>query len=334
MTDSAASSTEPLAFLPELRREMARVLIGQDELVDALLIGLLTGGHVLVEGLPGLAKTLAVKALAATVGGTFSRIQFTPDLLPADIIGTYAYRPDRQAFEVRPGPIAANIVLADEINRAPAKVQSALLEAMQERQVTIAGQPIPLPDPFLVAATQNPIEHSGTFILPEAQKDRFMLQVVLDYPGREQEGAIIDQHGRTSSDITLKTVASLDDIRAARTCVDAVYLDGRLRDYILDIAIATRPGRQEQLSARQNRKFLPIADLVEAGASPRATIALTLAAKARAALQGRRHVLPQDVKACAGPVLAHRIVTTFEADAQNMTARTIVARLVAELQAP
>ncbi len=333
MTDSAASSPEPLAFLPELRREIARVLVGQDDLVDALLIGLLTGGHVLIEGLPGLAKTLAVKTLAATVGGSFSRIQFTPDLLPADIIGACVYLPDRQAFEVRPGPIAAHIVLADEINRAPAKVQSALLEAMQERQVTIAGKPYPLPDPFLVA-TQNPIEHSGTYVLPEAQKDRFMLQAVLDYPSRDEERTILGQHAHTAAAVQLQTMVGLDAIRAARVSIDAIHLDDRIREYILDVVIATRPGRLDDLSQGQNRNLLPVAELVEAGASPRAAIALTLAAKAKAALQGRRHVLPHDVNACAVPVLAHRMVTTFEAEARKITARDIVARLLAQLSAP
>ena len=334
MTDSAASSPEPLAFLPELRREIARVLVGQDDLVDALLIGLLTGGHVLIEGLPGLAKTLAVKTLAATVGGSFSRIQFTPDLLPADIIGACVYLPDRQAFEVRPGPIAAHIVLADEINRAPAKVQSALLEAMQERQVTIAGKPFPLPDPFLVVATQNPIEHSGTYVLPEAQKDRFMLQAVLDYPSRDEERTILGQHAHTAAAVQLQTMVGLDAIRAARVSIDAIHLDDRIREYILDVVIATRPGHLDDLSQGQNRNLLPVAELVEAGASPRAAIALTLAAKAKAALQGRRHVLPHDVNACAVPVLAHRLVTTFEAEARKITARDIVACLLAQLSAP
>ena len=225
-------------------------------------------------------------------------------------------------------------MLADEINRAPAKVQSALLEAMQERQVTIAGKPYPLPDPFLVAATQNPIEHSGTYALPEAQKDRFMLQAVLDYPSREEERTILGQHARTADDVQLMATVSLDAIRTARASIDAIHLDDRIREYILDIVGATRAGCLDTLSSGQNRDLPPIDELVEAGASPRAAIALTLAAKAKAALQGRKHVLPHDVKACAVPVLAHRIVTTFEAEARKITARDIVARPAAQLSAP
>jgi len=317
-----------------LREEIGRVLVGQRELADGMIIGLLCGGHVLLEGRPGLAKTLAVKTLAQCLGGSFARIQFTPDLLPADICGCTLFNQAEKRFEARPGPIAANVVLADEINRAPAKVQSALLEAMQEQQVTIAGRTMPLPQPFFVVATQNPIEHSGTYELPEAQKDRFMLQIELPYPRRDDEQAILERMATTASNTAAHAVLSCADVMALRQKVDAVHIAPRLREYVLDLVIATRPGEDAELRFVNRDALAGIGELIDCGASPRASLALVLASKAHALLNGRNHVTPHDIQACAPAVIAHRLVTSFEADAQKITPRDIVAQLLGLVPAP
>jgi len=328
------SIREASTFLKALRHEVGRVLVGQEELLDGLFIGLLCNGHVLVEGVPGLAKTLAIHTLARAVGGTFARLQFTPDLLPADLTGTTIYNPADHTFSVKKGPIFANIILADEINRAPAKVQSALLEAMQERQVTIGGETFPLPRPFLVMATQNPIEQEGTYPLPEAQVDRFLLKVVIGYPSRSEEAEILERMAHPEVDLDVRQVVDLDDILGARQWVDRVYLDPKIREYILDIVFATR-GLHDQLSERQQEARLDdVSSLVQYGASPRATLAFTLAAKARAFLDGRAYVIPQDVKDVALSVLRHRIIPTYEAEAEGLTTDDIVARLLQELRTP
>ncbi len=321
------------AFLQPLRFEIGKVLVGQEKLVDGLLIGLLCNGHVLVEGLPGLAKTLAIQTLARAVGGSFSRLQFTPDLLPADLTGTTIYNPGDHTFSVKKGPVFANIVLADEINRAPAKVQSALLEAMQERQVTIGGETHPLPRPFLVMATQNPIEQEGTYPLPEAQVDRFLLKVVISYPSREQEMEILTRMAHPEVALETRQTTTLEDILAARGWVDRVYMDPKIGEYILDLVFATRG--VEELSERQDREALAkFSELIHYGASPRATLALTLAAKAHAFLQGRGYVVPQDVKEIAPDVLRHRIIPTYEAEAEDLSGDDIVRKLLDELRTP
>lgn len=323
------------SFIPEMRREIGNVLVGQQGLVDALLIGLLTNGHVLVEGVPGLAKTLAIKTLAETIGGSFSRIQFTPDLLPADLIGTSVYNPGDHTFSVKTGPVFANIVLADEVNRAPAKVQSALLEAMQERQVTIGGETHPLPSPFLVMATQNPIEQEGTYPLPEAQVDRFMLKAVVTYPSRDEERNVLELMAHPSVDLHASQVTDSDRILAAREWVDRVYLDPKISEYILDVVFATRPGSRRQLSERQREARLgQVENWVEYGASPRASLALAVASKAKAFLDARAYVVPQDVKDVAMMILRHRVVPTYEAEAENLTSDSIVQRLLDELRTP
>ncbi len=341
MITSAASDDnerevgELTAFLQPVRAELHRVLIGQDRLIDALLCGLLCGGHVLVEGVPGLAKTLAVRALAATVGGAFARIQFTPDLLPADLVGSLMYNPDTRTFSVRHGPIFANLLLADEINRAPAKVQSALLEAMQESQVTIGGDTQPLPRPFLVLATQNPIEHAGTYPLPEAQLDRFLLRAVVTYPRRDEEREIIARLATPSPDLSVRQVTDLATVLRARRAVDLVYIDRRITEYILDVVIATRPGHTHELADGQDRDAVAaLSSLVDYGASPRAALALTLATRCQAILKGRCHVIPQDVKDVAGAVLAHRLVPAFEADARGLSAADLVNEILQVLKTP
>ena len=298
------------------------VLVGQRPLVDRLLIGLLTDGHVLVEGVPGLAKTLAVRTVAAALRLTFARVQFTPDLLPADVIGTQVFRPQTGEFTVKPGPVFANVVLADEINRAPAKVQSALLEAMQERQVTIGDSTLPLPRPFLVLATQNPIEHEGTYPLPEAQVDRFMLKAVVDYPTREDELTVLDRVGGIHPGPPVEPVLGPDDLTALRAAVDAVYVAGKVKAYIVDVVRATRDRVGEA------------AGLIQFGASPRGSIALLRAAKARAFLAGREYVAPDDVKQIAPDVLRHRLVLTYEAEAEELTPDAVIRRLLDELPVP
>ncbi|MGD9782971.1 MAG: AAA family ATPase [Kiritimatiellia bacterium] len=317
---------EESVFVAALRGEMEKVIVGQRYLIDRLMIGLLANGHLLLEGVPGLAKTLAVKTLAAAIDTSFRRIQFTPDLLPADLVGTQVYNPKTGDFGTRKGPVFANVILADEINRAPAKVQSALLEAMQERQVTIGQETFPLPDPFLVLATQNPIEQEGTYPLPEAQVDRFMLKLVVKYPSLEEERRILDANARTQVDHHVRAVVDPASILRARKIVDEIYVDDKIKDYILSIVFATRDPAAYKLDA--------LMDNIRYGASPRATLYLTLAARAHAFLQGRGYVTPQDVKSIAPDVLRHRVIPSFEAEAEDMTSEKIVATLLNELPVP
>ena len=309
---------EASAFAYRLREQIGTVIVGQRYLVDRLLVGLLTGGHILLEGVPGLAKTLSVKTLAQAIAANFRRIQFTPDLLPADLIGTMIYSPRDGSFTTRKGPIFAQIVLADEINRAPAKVQSALLEAMQEHQVTIGDETHPLPDPFLVLATQNPIEQEGTYPLPEAQVDRFMLKLRIGYPSREEERQILDRMAVTRNHQRVSTVVTTDEILRTRALVDQIYIDDKIKDYVVNIVFATREPQAYQLD---------LGPLIEYGASPRATLYLTLAAKAHAFLQGRGYVTPQDVKSIGPDVLRHRVIVTYEAEAEEVDADEIVRRV-------
>ena len=306
------------AFTYRLRQEIGTVIVGQQYLIDRLLVGLLANGHVLLEGVPGLAKTLAVKTLAQTLAATFRRVQFTPDLLPADLIGTQIYNPRDGVFTTKKGPIFAQVVLADEINRAPAKVQSALLEAMAERQVTIGDETHRLPEPFLVLATQNPIEQEGTYPLPEAQVDRFMLKLRVGYPSREEERQILDRMATTQPIKELKPVVSTDEVLRARALVDQIYVDDKIKDYIVSIVFATREPQGAGLD---------IGPLIQYGASPRATLALTLAAKAQAFLQGRGYVTPQDVKSIGPDVLRHRVIVTYEAEAEDVDSDAIVKRV-------
>src|SRR5579863_1791307 len=316
---------ENSAWVAGLQTEMARVIVGQKHLLDRLLVALLTNGHVLLEGVPGLAKTLALKTLAAGVAVRFRRLQFTPDMLPADIVGTMIYSPQSGAFTTRKGPIFANLVLADEINRAPAKVQSALLEAMQERQVTIGDDTYALPAPFLVLATQNPLEQEGTYPLPEAQIDRFMMKVIIDYPTRAEERAILDAMATTDPVIVPRPIVSASQILDARQVVNILFVDDKVRDYIVDIVLATRP----PIAAG-----LELNGYVQNGASPRATIALTLAARAMAFLNGRHFVTPQDVKSVAMDVLRHRVSVTYEAEAENITSKDVIEKILNTLPVP
>ena len=315
---------EQSSFVRELQAEIARVVVGQKGMVDALLTGLLTGGHVLLEGVPGLAKTLSVSTLARALRMSFQRIQFTPDLLPADLIGTLIYDQRTGEFVTRRGPLFANVILADEINRAPAKVQSALLEAMQEQQVTIGEESFPLEQPFLVLATQNPIEQEGTYPLPEAQVDRFMLKVLVDYPGREEERQILDRmlDGR---EIDVDPVLDGPRLLAAREVVKEVYVDDKVKEYVLDLVRATRDPEEYDLS---------IAPLIANGASPRATLFLTRAARAHAFLRGRGFVTPEDVKAVGPLVLRHRIAVTYEAEAEELTSEDIVRSIFDHVEVP
>ena len=312
-------------WITAIQQEIGRVVVGQKYLVDGLLVGLLTNGHVLLEGVPGLAKTLAVKTLSAAIKTGFRRIQFTPDLLPADLIGTLVYNPREGVFTTKQGPIFSNLILADEINRAPAKVQSALLEAMQERQVTIGDQTFKLPDPFLVLATQNPLEQEGTYTLPEAQLDRFMLKLNITYPSKVEERQILDLMGTSAPKLNVNAVVDPDQIIRARELVNSIYMDDRVKDYIVDIVFATREPAAYKLQ---------MAGLIRWGASPRATIALTLAAKARAFLSGRGYVTPQDVKSIGLDVLRHRVAITYEAEAENLTSEKIVEKVFATLPVP
>ena len=322
-------------FIGRVRSEFERVVAGQGKLFDRMMQALLTGGHVLIEGVPGLAKTLAVKTLANAVDGTFARVQFTPDLLPADLIGTRIYEAETHSFTTRRGPVFANFVLADEINRAPAKVQSALLECMQEHQVTIAGETHRVPSPFMVLATQNPIEQEGTYPLPEAQVDRFMFKLMVTYPTRTEEELVVDRMAHPSGRPEAAAVISCGDIEEARGIVDSIYLDGKILNYILDLVIATRPGQTGELSGRQGNVNLSwLEPLVEYGASPRSAIALALGAKAAAFTAGRAYVVPQDVKDIACDVLRHRVVPSYEAEAEDMTSDDIINRLLDELHTP
>ena len=308
-----------------LRQELQHVIVGQHELLEGLVIGLLCNGHVLIEGVPGLAKTTAVATLAAALRTSFHRIQFTPDLLPSDLVGTMVYNPSDHQFSVKKGPIFANIVLADEINRAPAKVQSALLEAMQERQVTIGGETFRMDDPFLVLATQNPIEQEGTYPLPEAQVDRFLLKLVITYPTRTEERQILDRMSRTTARIGVRPVMQPEQIRAAREVVDAIFVDDSIKDYIVSLVVATRDPAAWKI---------PVADLVQYGASPRATIALVQAARAKAFLDGRGFVVPQDVKDVAPAVLRHRLGLSYEAEALEKSADDVVRAVLEHVPVP
>ena len=312
-------------FLDRVAAEVHRRLVGQDYMIERLLIGLLTGGHVLFEGLPGLAKTLAVRTLAESIDAAFQRIQFTPDLLPSDVVGTTIYNARTGEFVPHKGPIFANIVLADEINRAPAKVQAALLEAMQERQVTIGGETYPLPRPFLVLATQNPIEQVGTYPLPEAQVDRFMLKVRVGYPTREEEKEVMRRNAGIG-DIPVRAVATPAEILAAREQVAGLYLDDKVAEYILDLVSATRAPKQFGAA--------DLAPLVEVGASPRASIALATCARAHAYIRGRAFVTPEDVKAIGPDVLRHRLVLTYEAEAEEVTPDDVVRRIFEVVRVP
>jgi len=313
-------------FITRLTQSTANIIVGQDHMVERLLIGLLTKGHVLLEGLPGLAKTLAIKTLANLVNGKFSRIQFTPDLLPADIVGTMIYNPTHNQFSVKKGPVFANFVLADEINRAPAKVQSALLEAMQERQVTIGEETFKLQEPFLVMATQNPIDQEGTYPLPEAQLDRFMLKVTIDYPTKSEEQAIIRRHMDDSIDKIQEAVATTQEILTARELLKSIYLDPMLEGYILDIVFATR-----DISAAGLSKLQP---MIHYGASPRASINLALAAKAMAFIRRRAYVIPDDIRAIAMDVLRHRIGITYEAEAEGISRESIITSILNTIKVP
>ena len=313
------------AFIEKLSAEVGQVIVGQKAMVDRILIGLLTGGHVLLEGVPGLAKTLTVKTLADALAMRFQRIQFTPDLLPADIVGTVIYNQGRSEFVSKKGPIFANLVLADEINRAPAKVQSALLEAMQERQVTVGDITHALPNPFFVMATQNPIEQEGTYALPEAQLDRFMLMIKVGYPSKEDERLIMD---RMTSGAALKAspVASPEHITEARSVLSQIYIDEKIRDYIVNIVHATRDPKSYGLGE--------LADFIEYGASPRASIYLNMAARAHAFLRRRGYVTPEDIKAIGVDVLRHRVIVTYEAEAEEMTSETIIRKLFERIEVP
>ncbi len=313
------------AFVDRLTAEVGNVIVGQKAMIERMLIGLLTGGHVLLEGVPGLAKTLTVKTLSDVLAMRFQRIQFTPDLLPADIVGTVIYNQARGEFVSKQGPVFANLVLADEINRAPAKVQSALLEAMQERQVTIGDKTHPLPNPFLVMATQNPIEQEGTYALPEAQLDRFMLMIKVGYPSKEDERTIMD---RMTAPVRMSAsqVATPQDIAEARSVVQEIYIDDKIKDYIINIVHATREPKAYGLGE--------LADFIGFGASPRASIYLNLAARAHAFLRHRGYVTPEDIKAVGIDVLRHRVILTYEAEAEEVTSETVIRKLFERVEVP
>jgi MoxR-like ATPase len=306
-------------------REVGKVNVGQRVLIDRLLIGLLTDGHILLEGVPGLAKTLAIRTVAKTLRLEFKRIQFTPDLLPADVVGTQIYNPRSGEFSVKKGPLFANVILADEINRAPAKVQSALLEAMQEKQVTIGDTTFPLPQPFLVLATQNPIEQEGTYPLPEAQVDRFMLKVHLDYPNKAEELAILERMGGIEPKLHVDPVLEPDDLWTLREAVDGIYVDGKIKHYIVDIVQATRKPADYGIE---------LTGMIQFGASPRATIALVRAGRAQAFLDGRGYVTPQDIKAAVMDVMRHRLIVSYEAEAEEMKAEDLLRRILEGLPVP
>jgi MoxR-like ATPase len=313
------------SFVDKLENEVGKVIVGQTYMIERILIGLLTGGHVLLEGVPGLAKTLTVRTLCDALSAKFARVQFTPDLLPADLIGTVIYNQQRGEFTSKLGPIHANLVLADEINRAPAKVQSALLEAMQERQVTIGDKTYPLPSPFIVMATQNPIEQEGTYPLPEAQVDRFMLMVKVGYPSREDERKIMDRM-TAFEPVKAEPVVTMSELLEAKRVIQQIYVDDKVKDYIVDVVFATREPAKHGLK--------DLAPLIEFGASPRASIALNMAARAHAFLRHRGYVTPEDVKAIGPDVLRHRLVLTYEADAEEVTAEQVVRRAFEVIEVP
>ncbi len=312
-------------WIKPLQDEISRVVVGQRYLVDGLLVGLLTNGHILLEGVPGLAKTLTVKTLANCINTGFSRLQFTPDLLPADLIGTLIYNPRSGEFTTKKGPLFSNLILADEINRAPAKVQSALLEAMQERQVTIGDTTYPLPDPFLVLATQNPLEQEGTYQLPEAQLDRFMLKLKVGYPSKSEERQILDLMATSAPNLKVLPMLDPADILRSRELVNSIYVDDRVKDYIVDVVFATRDPKAYKLK---------LEGMIRYGASPRATINLTLAARARAFMAGRGYVTPQDIKSVGPDVLRHRIIVSYEAEAEEVTSEQIIETIFNGLAVP
>ncbi len=328
MTDTkavAARIEKESVFLRDVLTEVEHVIVGQKPLLDGLLIGLLADGHVLLEGLPGLAKSLAVQSLATALGGSFRRIQFTPDLLPSDLLGTQVFNPRTGDWSTRQGPVFANFVLADEINRAPAKVQSALLEAMQERQVTLAGETRPLPVPFLVLATQNPVELEGTYPLPEAQIDRFMLKVIVGYPNKDEEKSIVERMASMHTP-TVRRVASPEQVVRARDLLDAVYVDPKIVQYVIDVVFATRQPAEAGLAALRPQILY--------GASPRASIALVRAARARAMLEGRGYVTPHDVKSVGYDVLRHRVITTYEAEAEGLSSVDVIRAVFDTVRVP
>ncbi len=339
MTVNSSSDLEQLTtdiqihsqVFQRVKQEIHRKIVGQETFIERLLLGIIAGGHILIEGVPGLAKTETVKSLAQCVGVGFQRIQFTPDLLPADLIGTQIYRPNTNDFETKKGPIFSNLILADEINRAPAKVQSALLEAMAEKQVTIGDKTFKLDEPFIVLATQNPLEQEGTYALPEAQMDRFIMKLKIDYPNRDEEKKIMNLMS-LKRDIQLQQVIGKDDIFKARELVDKVYIDEKVQDYIIDIVFATRTG--EARNAGKTHKIKELTSLVEYGASPRASIALALAARTHAYLQGRAYVTPQDVKSIGLDVLRQRIVISFEAEAEDKTTDDIIGVIFDSIEVP
>ena len=313
-------------FVDDLKKALGLVIVGQDDLINRILIGLLANGHILLEGVPGLAKTLTVKTLAQLINTQFQRIQFTPDMLPADLLGTLIFNQKNGSFETRKGPIFANLILADEINRAPAKVQSALLEAMQERQVTIGDETFKLEAPFLVMATQNPIEQEGPYPLPEAQVDRFMLKLRVDYPDKDEERAILKRMASTQMSDSVTAVVDVDQILKAQNVIDDIYVDEKVEDYVLNLVFATRDPGEYNLGDMDN--------LIEYGASPRATINLILAAKARAFLQHRGYVTPEDVRYVGRDVLRHRVILTYEAEAEELTSEDILQRLFDSIEIP
>ena len=336
MSNATESNQDPMALInleiqqacapfQRLIGEVGKTIVGQEKLIHRMLVGLLANGHLLIEGVPGLAKTTAVACLAKAIRTDFQRLQFTPDLLPADLIGTQVYRPQTQEFVVQKGPVFSNLILADEINRAPAKVQSALLEAMQERQVTIGGETFPLQEPFLVMATQNPVEQEGTYPLPEAQVDRFMLKVIVEYPNRDEEIEILDRMSRTKVKMDVEPVASPAEIMTARELVDRIHVDRKVQEYVVDIVMATR---------KPSAYNLQLDELIEFGASPRATINLTLAAKANAFLDGRSFVTPQDIKSMAMDVLRHRVAVTYEAEAEEKTSEMLIEQILNTVPVP
>ncbi len=316
---------EESAFVSSLKQEVGKVIVGQSALIDRLIIGLLTNGHVLLEGVPGLAKTLTIQTLSQALATDFQRIQFTPDLLPADLIGTLIYNQKEGDFIIKKGPVFSNIILADEINRAPAKVQSALLEAMQERQVTIGEETFALPQPFLVMATENPVEQEGTYPLPEAQVDRFMLKICVDYPSREEERLILDRMAHAEPPPPIQPIITPEQILRARQTVDEIYIDDKIKAYIIDLIFATREPEQAGLNLQEYMKY---------GASPRATISLTLAARAHAFMEGRGYVTPQDIKSVAPDVLRHRLLLTYEAEAEELTSDELIRQILAEIPVP
>ncbi len=314
------------AFVEDILSEVNKVIVGQTQMVERVILGLLTGGHILLEGVPGLAKTLTVNTLATTLNAQFQRIQFTPDLLPADLVGTLIYHPQTGTFTPKKGPVFANIILADEINRAPAKVQSALLEAMQEKQVTLGDTTYPLAEPFIVMATQNPIDQEGTYPLPEAQIDRFMLMVRVGYPTRDEEREIVTRQLNPSPP-TVRRLVELETLLNARKTIGEIYLDDKVREYVLDIVFATRePARVKGLS--------DLGRFIQFGASPRASIWLARAARAHAFMKHRGYVVPEDIKAIAPDILRHRIITTYEAEAEDVTSDALVARILEAVEVP